>query len=78
VCDAVGDIAALAWKHVHCKPVVCEASSEHDALIADLGIQGVWQSQAEALFNIQIPVLIFGQVLRHCASLLIFLKRLAS
>jgi len=52
--DAIGDIAALAWRHVHREPVVCEASSEHDALIADLGIRGVWQPQAEALFDIRV------------------------
>jgi len=52
--DAIGDISALAWRHVHREPVVCEASSEHDALIADLGIRGVWQPQAEVLFNIRM------------------------
>jgi len=40
--DAIGDIATLAWKHVHHEPVICEASSDDDALIVDLGIRGVW------------------------------------
>jgi len=52
--DGIGDIAALAWKHVHREPVVCEASFEHNALIADLGMRGVWQPQAEALFDIRV------------------------
>ena len=52
ICDAVDDLAALVWKHVHCEPVVWEASSEYDALVADLGICGVWEPQAEALFDI--------------------------
>jgi len=34
--------------------VVCEALSDHDALITDLGIQGEWQSQAEVLFDIHV------------------------
>ena len=52
--DAVGDLAALVWKHVHHEPVIREASSEHDALVADLGIRGVWEPLAEVLFDIRV------------------------
>ena len=50
--DAIGDLAALVWRHVHREPIIQDSSNEHDALVADLGIHGVWQPQAEALFDI--------------------------
>ena len=50
----MGDLAALVWKHVRHEPVVREASSEHDAHVADLGIRGVWEPQAEALFDLRV------------------------
>ena len=50
--DAIGDLAALVWRHVHGEPIIKDSSNGHDALVADLGICGVWQPQAEALFDI--------------------------
>ena len=35
--DALGDLAALAYNHVICEPIVCEGSDTVPALIADLG-----------------------------------------
>ena len=50
--DAIGHLAALVWRHVHHEPIIQDSSNEHNALVADLGIRGVWQPQAEALFDI--------------------------
>ena len=36
------------------EPVVKDASEDSDALIADLGVRGVWQSQVMALFDIRV------------------------
>ena len=45
--DALGDLAALAYKDIIREPIVHEGSDTVPALIADLGIRGV-----EALFDI--------------------------
>ena len=50
--DAIGDLAALVWGQVLSEPVVKDASEDSDALIADLGVRGVRQSQSMALFDI--------------------------
>jgi hypothetical protein len=54
--DAVGDLAALAWTQVHREPVVREANEVNGipALVADLGIRGVWEPQALALLDIRV------------------------
>ena len=52
--DAVGDLAALVWGRVVSEPVVRDASVDGDALIADLGVRGVWEPQAMALFDIRV------------------------
>ena len=52
--DALGDLVALAYKDVICEPIVHEGSDTAPALIADFGIRGVWLSQIEALFDIQV------------------------
>ena len=52
--DTVGDLAALLWDQVPFEPVVKDASEDNDALIADLGIKGVSQSQLMALFDIRV------------------------
>lgn len=54
--DALGDIATLAFKEVTRELVVREAdeASGISALVADLGVRGVWQPQAEALFIIHV------------------------
>ena len=42
VMDALGDLAALAYKDVIREPIVREGCDTAPALIADLGIRGVW------------------------------------
>ena len=53
ICDTIGDLAALVWGWVLSEPVK-DASKDNDALIADLGVRGVWQSQSMALFDIRV------------------------
>ena len=48
--DALGDLASIAFKDVIREPVVQEVP----ALIADLGIRGIWRPQTEALFDIRV------------------------
>ena len=52
--DYLGDLAALVWPQVIREPVVQEGdpASNDPGLCLDLGIQGVWQPQVEALFDI--------------------------
>ena len=52
--DAVGDLANLVWKDVHREPVVREATENSPALIADLAVRGVWQTQSVALLDIRV------------------------
>jgi hypothetical protein len=54
--DAIGDLAELVWHQVHREPVVREANDSNNipALIADLGVRGVWEAQTTALFDIRI------------------------
>ena len=54
--DAFGDLASIAFKDVIREPVVQEADNARGipALIADLGIRGIWQPQTEALFDIRV------------------------
>ena len=51
---ALGDLAALAYKDVIHELIVHEGSDTVPALIANLGIRGVWLPQIEALFDIQV------------------------
>ena len=54
--DALGDTASMAYKDVVREPIVREANDSlgMSALIADLGVRGVWQPQTEALFDIRV------------------------
>ena len=52
--DALGDLAALAHKEVLSEPVMCCGDASTPALIADLGVRGVWLPQIEALFHIRV------------------------
>ena len=45
---------ALAYKDVIHEPVVCEGNTEVPALVADLGIRGVWCPQTELLLDIRV------------------------
>ena len=54
--DCVGDIAAQVWTQVVREPIVREAETQVDdsGLRLDLGVRGVWQPQAEALFDFKV------------------------
>ena len=54
--DALGDIAGMAYREVIREPIVRDAndSAGIPALVADLGVRGVWQPQAEALFDVRV------------------------
>ena len=54
--DALGDLASLVWSKVRREPVVreCNYMTGSNALVADLGVRGVWLPQAEALFDIRV------------------------
>ena len=54
--DCLGDIASQLWTHVIKEQVVREADVNNGdgGLRLDLGIQGVWQPQVEALFDIRV------------------------
>ena len=54
--DALGDIAAMAYREVTKEPIVREPDEARNlpALVADLGVRGVWQPQTEALFDIRV------------------------
>ena len=54
--DAVGDIATLVYREVTNEPIVRAPDDTRNlpALVADLGVRGVWQPQTEALFDIRV------------------------
>ena len=52
--DAVSGLAAVVFGRVVSEPVVRDASVDGDALIADLGVRGVLEPQAMALFDIRV------------------------
>jgi hypothetical protein len=54
--DAVGDLSSLVWSNVHREPIVREADDARNlpALVADLGVRGVWQPQDLTLLDIRV------------------------
>jgi hypothetical protein len=54
--DAVGDLSSLAWSSVHREPIVRDANDAINlpALVADLGVRGVWQPQDLTLLDIRV------------------------
>ena len=52
--DALGDLAALGYREVVREPIVCDGDNDSPALIADLGVRGVWSPQGEALFDVRV------------------------
>ena len=52
--EALGDLAALGYREVVHESTVHEGHTDSPALIADLGVRGVWIPQAEALFDVQV------------------------
>ena len=57
--DALGDLASIAFKDVIREPVVQEADNARGipALIADLGIRGIWQPQLKHFLTFGCPVI---------------------
>lgn len=54
--DCNGDIAAQVWTQVVREPIVMEAETQvgDSGFRLDLGVHGVWQPQAEALFDFKV------------------------
>ena len=52
--DAFGDLALLVWSLVTKESIVHDNSDGVDTLIADLYARGVWEPQADALFDIRV------------------------
>ena len=52
--DALGDLAALGYREVVREPILCDGDNDSPALIADLGVRGVWIPQGEALFDVRV------------------------
>ena len=54
--DALGDVAALIYNYVVREPMVRESDMNEylPALVADLGIRGAWQPQAQTLFDVRV------------------------
>ena len=54
--DALGDLASLAFRDVIRKPIMRDANPVRGlpALVADLGVRGLWAAQTEALFDIRV------------------------
>ena len=52
--DALGDLAVLGYREVVREPIVCDGDNDSPALIADLGVRGVWIPQGEALFDVRV------------------------
>ena len=52
--EALGDLASIAFKDVIREPIVGDADPVRGlpALVADLGVRGLWAAQTEALFDI--------------------------
>ena len=43
-----------SWNHVQKKLVIQEASGNHEALVGDLTVRGVWQPQGTTIFDIRV------------------------
>ncbi len=54
--DAVYDLSSLIWTNIRREPVVREADDANNicALVADMGVRGVWEAQRETLFDIRV------------------------
>ena len=53
--DVICDLVSMVWGQVIREPVVCDSiDSSNSALVADIGIRGVWQRQAMALFDVRV------------------------
>ena len=54
--DALGDLASIAYKEVLREPVIREPNVQKNvpALVADLSVRGVWQSQTTTFFDVRV------------------------
>ena len=54
--DAFGDLASIAYKEVLREPVIREPNVQNNvpALVADLSVRGVWQSQTTTFFDVRV------------------------
>ena len=54
--DALGDLASIAFRDVIREPIVRDADPVRGlpALVADLGVRGLWAAQTEALLDIRV------------------------
>ena len=54
--DALGDLASIEFRDVIREPIVKDADPVRGlpALVADLGVRGLWAAQTEALLDIRV------------------------
>ena len=54
--EALGDLVSIAFRDVIREPIVRDADPVRGlpALVADLGVRGLWAAQTEALFDIRV------------------------
>lgn len=52
--DSLGDLCALSFPAIVREPVVREANDSASALVADLGVRGVWQPQTTTLIDVRV------------------------
>ena len=54
--DTLGDLSSIVYKDIIWEQVIQEASevAGEPSLIADLGVRGGWQPQAQALFDVRV------------------------
>jgi len=66
--DALGDLAALGYSEVVREPIECDGNEVSPALIANLGVRGVWIPQAEALFDVRVANTDAASYVNHSVS----------
>uniref|UniRef100_A0A1X7T7L5 Uncharacterized protein n=1 Tax=Amphimedon queenslandica TaxID=400682 RepID=A0A1X7T7L5_AMPQE len=52
--DVLHDVSSMAWSQVIKEPIVREAQSDLEALVGDISIHGVWQSQSTCIFDVRV------------------------
>ena len=65
VWDAIGDLASLVRGQFQREPVICEETADgscNETLVGNLRIRGVWQSQADAVFDVCVYRCTFLQI----------------
>ena len=66
--DSLGDLAALGYRELVHEPIVCDGDNDSPALIADLGVRGVWIPQGEALFDVRVVDTDAASYVNHSVS----------